>query len=154
MQEVVEQTLRESVLEQLHLPELRFIADYTRYDRTYAGFLEIKVTEVYGSSTLPKAGDNYLICGEYTLKEHVPVKTFAAAINSISTGCEAFLTPGAGRFAACFHVNEVKEPRLGMLSLMIYSDKNAIDVHLEQAEHLRADINDRAAARSRRSITI
>jgi len=158
MCEVVEQTLKESVLEQLHIPRLEFRADYGRFDPAYAEFLEIEITEVYGSSAMPKVGDNYLICGCYALKEHKPVKTreqlhawlietygeqtalqvvtlFACATNSTSTGIEAFLLPGSGEFATNLFVKEVVDPRRPLLILMIDNDRNAIDIHLEQRQN-------------------
>lgn len=154
MCEVVEQTLKESVLEQLHLPPLRFRADYGRFDPAYREFLEIEITEVYGSSALPRVGDNYLIGGRYTLMQHTPIKkideldpwlverydeqvapqvvtVFAAAANSTSTGTQAFLTPGSGEFATNLFVKEVVDPRRPLLILMIDNDTNAIDIHLE-----------------------
>ena len=137
---MVEQTLRQSVLERLHLPKLGFETDNRRFDPTYREFLEIEVTEVYGSSALPRVGDNYLICGRYTLKEHEPVKLFACAANSSSTGIEAFLLPGSGQFTTNLFVKEVVEPRRPLLILMIDTDTNAIDIHLGQQNGPTRDV--------------
>lgn len=126
------QNLKQSVLEQLHLPELQFTVDLSGVDPAYSQFLQIKVKEVYGSSALPKEGDSYLICGNYELKEHEQVRLFAAAADSTSTGVEALLQPGSGEFATSLRVERATEPRRPILALMIDSDTNRVIIHLQE----------------------
>ncbi len=130
MLSMVEKSLKESVLEQLTLQRLSYSVCWGYYTREYADVLQIKITEVFGSSSAVVPGANYLVCGEYTLTGPDTIALRLAALGT-STGYEAFLTPGSGRFELYCHVQEVVPLRQTVLDILMPDDKALVRIQLE-----------------------
>lgn len=130
MLDMLEKSLKESVLEQLTLQRLSYSVSWDYYSRKYADVLQIKITEVFGSSSAAVPGANYLVCGEYVLTGPDSI-TLRLAAPGTSTGYEAFLPPGSGRFELYCHVQEVVRGGAAVLDILMPDDKALVRIRLE-----------------------
>jgi len=113
--------LKQSVLEQLQLPPLRFTVELGNLPPRYAGILLVEVTEVFGSSPVIAVGENYLACGEYTLDEPC-LESMVLAISGAMTGYHQFLTPGTHPFTLYGNVQRVDATTGDLLHIRIFPE--------------------------------
>lgn len=100
--------------EELNLRPLRFSTTEAKRDPKYAQALQVKVTEVLGTSPVVAPGEVYAVVGEYTLTEPL-IPILCLTNTGESWGFITHITPGTHQFAATANVLKVtpgKDDRL------------------------------------------
>lgn len=87
-------------------------------DPHYREALQLKVTEVLGTSPVIAAGENYIVRGAYVLTGE-DVVSIGAVVNGRSEGHYEDLRPGSGQFEVRATILELRDGSPRQLSLLV-----------------------------------
>jgi len=88
----------------------------------YAGLVELKVTEVWGTSAEVAKGERYVVRGEYSLREERPL-AISIAVPGKAYGASAHLAPGTHPFETSAEILEFSERCQRGLGLVLGGDQ-------------------------------